>query len=710
MPKISSYVDYLPPILWSESTHRPELEEVSENGSSGFGGQNSAPFLARMLRIFEKILTGVEINAEVVCANAPFTQAINNRIELTIPDDSNLFRPRDAISIEGASERAEIESIEGNVLLLTTSLSTSFGSGIVRIADLMPNQTIFRHRSQMPFGKGEVLILGQGSISEQITVDYVNGEYMALRTGLVNQYSLGADSVPIVILDGLPTVSVKERIDNLARLFNPWYIDSEYLPWFASWVALSLSNEWSDYQKRKLIANMHTTYQKRGLKEGLLTYLDIFAVTKANPRIVLDDGEALFKATPQTNGEVKLHALAYSTNYEGTTGPESIMLHPSAIAVDSANRYIIADLGDDVPDLHEPSLWRLTETGEVEFETVGSGDTSRRIPRPLYKRTQGQEPTIDKPIAIAVHNDDRYAVLDVGASVTGLGTVNAAIFRLSPPDYSVSTVINRSSTPSFAPIWPIDMVLDRDENFVVLDRGGVLIGNPPSGTSAPRILTIREDPLEIQVRALNDLPNGDSANVAEPTALTIDHLGRLLVADSRDQLSQVSANIIRIDPATGIRETLLPDNENPLVNPTGMVFEAPNSLLVCDTGMKNGYSSGRDDARYVAENPAIFRIDLSQSTPTVIRISKERKLVTPSDITIDNHGKLIICDSGNAQGNRQRNWRTKPHEFGVNVLFSLQREADGEPEKAQQIRRLMKSAILTVIDEQKPSETYYWMT
>lgn len=689
MPQISSYVEHLPPILWSQENDPPQ-------------------FLGRMLRIFEKVLTGIDIDAEVIRASAAIAQAAGDRIALANPSDAARFRGGDIVTIEGTAERVQVQGVEDGVLLLAASLAAPANGGAVRIADLIPEQRVFRIRTKTPLGSGEMVMLRQGGMAEIATVESVNGEFLHLRTGLVNGYTLGADDVLVRLSDGLPLVSgdrhyisVKERIDGLHRLFSPWHTEAEFLPWLASWVALTLRKDWSDYQRRKLIADMVAIYQQRGLKRGLLTHLDIFAVTRVRPRIVIDDSEAIFRARFQPNGDAKLHALAYSTNYQGATGPATALLHPAAIGVDSENRYIIADLGD-IQELRQPSIWRISDTGEFDYETTGD----RRLPRPIYQRQQGANLTLDKPVAIVVHNDDRYAVLDVGQ-----GNSDSAIYRFAPPDYALTTVVNRASTPSFASVLPVDMILDGDENFVVLDRGGRTFGDPPVGPSAPRILTVSENPLDVQVRALDDLPDGDRANVIEPTAIVMDHMGRLLVTDARDQYSETPANLIRVDPVTGSRQALLPDEGNPLIYPTGLVFESRESLLVCDVGLKRGYTTEKRDARFMAEDPAIYRVDLSQSPPVITRITHERKLVHPTGIAIDAHGNLIISDRGQSlRSAQERNWRTRPYEFGVNVIFSLQRPAHDDAMQAQQIRRQMRHAIFTLIDEQKPGHTFYWLT
>ena len=61
-----------------------------------------------------------------------------------------------------------------------------------------------------------------------------------------------------------------------------------FLPWLASWVALdfpTLQGEplWDEYQRRKVTSQIAQVYRQRGLKSGLASYLDLYAVGPAGP-------------------------------------------------------------------------------------------------------------------------------------------------------------------------------------------------------------------------------------------------------------------------------------------------------------------------------------------------------------------------------------------------------------------------------------------
>ena len=70
--------------------------------------------------------------------------------------------------------------------------------------------------------------------------------------------------------------SIEKKVDNIPLLFDPWQVEARFLPWLASWVALPLSEAWGERTRRALIRRIVSIYQKRGLAEGLQTFLRIY--------------------------------------------------------------------------------------------------------------------------------------------------------------------------------------------------------------------------------------------------------------------------------------------------------------------------------------------------------------------------------------------------------------------------------------------------
>ncbi|NTU80293.1 MAG: hypothetical protein HGA45_13110 [Chloroflexales bacterium] len=489
---------------------------------------------------------------------------------------------------------------------------------------------------------------------------------------------------------------LEDTIDNLAQLFDPWRTRSDLLPWLATWVgveALPPAPRWSEYQQRCLIAAIAPIFQGRGLKQDLLAYLDIFATSRARPRIAIDEGISLFRAGFFDDGSARLHPVAYADTVAGAAAAVIAPVHPTALAVDAENNYLVADAGFDysagaavdVP----PALWRIAAGGRITSPLEDSG-----LPVPVYRGDK-----LIEPLAVVVDGQQRYCLADRGRIVDEF-SANAAIYRFAPPDYQISTIVSNGTSPALGVVRPVDMLLDQDERLLVLDRGVHLVGQSPVA-ARPKLVRVRETPLAVETFQLQNL-------VVEPTAMALQADGKLIIADAQTQSSTTPADLVEVALDNGVRARSLladlPSARNPLVFPTSLVFESPVSLLVCDTGLR--LSQQRDDPaiRALAEPAAIYRVDLAQSPPSITRVTRERNLVTPVDLALDRRGALIIADRGEAITTKpERSWRLGSHEFGVVVHFSRQRPTTGD--ERERIRR----DIFDVIEAQKPAHTLAWM-
>lgn len=79
-------------------------------------------------------------------------------------------------------------------------------------------------------------------------------------------------------------------IDRIYTYFDPHPVQSgetsedlqaqrtpdEFLPWLASWVALSLRDDWEPEVKRRFISQMVSLYRQRGTKAGLKRLLELY--------------------------------------------------------------------------------------------------------------------------------------------------------------------------------------------------------------------------------------------------------------------------------------------------------------------------------------------------------------------------------------------------------------------------------------------------
>lgn len=74
---------------------------------------------------------------------------------------------------------------------------------------------------------------------------------------------------------------IEGQIDNLALYFDPKMTPPDFLPWLASWLNLALDERLSEERQRRLIQSAVSLYRKRGTKQGLQEYLEIYTGVQA---------------------------------------------------------------------------------------------------------------------------------------------------------------------------------------------------------------------------------------------------------------------------------------------------------------------------------------------------------------------------------------------------------------------------------------------
>jgi phage tail-like protein len=74
---------------------------------------------------------------------------------------------------------------------------------------------------------------------------------------------------------------IEGQIDNVALYLDPWMTPREFLPWLASWLNLVLDDRLSEERKRWLIQSALSLYRRRGTREGLQDYLEIYTGQRA---------------------------------------------------------------------------------------------------------------------------------------------------------------------------------------------------------------------------------------------------------------------------------------------------------------------------------------------------------------------------------------------------------------------------------------------
>lgn len=163
-------------------------------------------------KIGEDIQVGV-LNAQIVDnskkaavqrSRAAIASASAKTITLQNAADATSFRVGDVITIEGSTaERAQINQVQGNQLLLASNLTGTFGSkSFVRIADLVIHQKMFRIQNSAGIEPGSVINLTQetGGTPDPYVVDSLINDFVTLSgAGLSKAYQLTEAAPPVTI-------------------------------------------------------------------------------------------------------------------------------------------------------------------------------------------------------------------------------------------------------------------------------------------------------------------------------------------------------------------------------------------------------------------------------------------------------------------------------------------------------------------------------
>jgi phage tail-like protein len=125
-------------------------------------------------------------------------------------------------------------------------------------------------------------------------------------------------------------LDVEQRIDGLAKYFDPTETPTEFLPWLSSWVAFTMRADLGESQQRRFLARIAPLYRRRGTLQNLQELLTIFTrggvptITEdpAKPhffhvtmRLALDTPEAQLRQSAIAHALIDLEKPAH-TYYE----------------------------------------------------------------------------------------------------------------------------------------------------------------------------------------------------------------------------------------------------------------------------------------------------------------------------------------------------------------------------------------------------------
>jgi|GEM_PF-560363 len=70
---------------------------------------------------------------------------------------------------------------------------------------------------------------------------------------------------------------VSSRLNEIHQLFDPRTTDPDFLPWLASWLAISLNPDWSTLQRRQMLMAAARLFPDRGTAKAIREFVRIYA-------------------------------------------------------------------------------------------------------------------------------------------------------------------------------------------------------------------------------------------------------------------------------------------------------------------------------------------------------------------------------------------------------------------------------------------------
>jgi phage tail-like protein len=488
--------------------------------------------------------------------------------------------------------------------------------------------------------------------------------------------------------------ALTERIADLHRLFDPWTTPAEFLPWLASWVALEFPTLqgrplWDEYQRRKVTAEIAQIYRLRGRRAGLNQYLDLYAVGSSRPRVCVDDGARLLAVVPRPGELSEVTALvSQGPVVIGTRVRSEGLTRPWCVAAGADGGLFVGDIG--LPEgaaVTLPSrVWHLDRAGG--YHTAGTP------PRPVP--LAAETPNLKEVVAVAVR-----PARDAGPETAYVLTRTGRLFAVPAPfDGVPATLVATLSTAGQA-VWMTAMTVDpATGDLLVVDRGG----RPPQAP-APSVVTVRPNPLTTTRTKLT--------SVQEPLSIAVDTDGTLLLGDGGDQEpadpQDLTANLRRVDRRTNPwKETALLPPDNPLVAPTALARTRDGTRYVLDAGLKPFAPSATDPFICpVAEQAAIYEVDLASSPPVLTRVTGPAEFVYPTGM-VATGDHLVVSDPGQPEvSGVEPYWgRVRPFQFDVAIHFTDSR-LPTDPDDRKRVLDQAVGNISTIVTDQKPAHTVW---
>lgn len=222
------------------------------------------------------------------------TQVVTSYYATNEAGDSGRVENLDGVSTEDATQLREA-AIEGVWDLLETDART--------VADIVGDESTSRveewRDAAVSVIEGQNWVAADSANQRDILLEDVFGQYLHVKLEIVG----GIDASPEVgsfraycpkqtYLRYLPEqyqapgpgerflerylsifesefVDIEEKIERIARYFDPEGVPNEYLSWLSNWLAIEYDDEWPAEAKREFLVQAPSLFKQRGTKAGM---------------------------------------------------------------------------------------------------------------------------------------------------------------------------------------------------------------------------------------------------------------------------------------------------------------------------------------------------------------------------------------------------------------------------------------------------------
>jgi hypothetical protein len=518
-------------------------------------------------------------------------------------------------------------------------------------------------------------------------------------------------------------LSYEEIINRLPDLFNPWRVPIRFLPFLAFCMGLTLDPTWDEYRQRRMIEGASALFQQRWLKSGLYAYLAIASASApVQPRVCIDDGEAILNGTLNPDGSLALTTVAFARPALLANGFGSALTHPTAMVVTSTGAanappyYLVGAQGSmeiTPANAQVGALWRISPRGEfLDWQTKAVNNVASV---PLALNSNDSSP-LKKPVAIVERTPGTYLVLDSG------GTIYSYAVTVVPGSPAIAVQTTAVAATTLNAVAPVDMILGSASGQVlVLDAG-----SPPA--ISPRILSVT-----LPIGSGAPTPFNLGSKAVRPTGMVLEPAGTLLITDAGPPTVANQGDVLRMSLTAGASAVSLLQPTGPtttnLTNPVDLALFHDNTaqtttVLILDDGLNLTRPATVPLARVMARPARVFRIDPSLAAPVLNEVALAAPLVQPVRILFDplftpgsgpvGLPDVFVVENGSYHRTNEStdptpllDWRIRPNHFGVTIDFSGPDFAGIAPGNVSKTVGPIFTALINVLNTESPAHVLW---